>query len=562
MDLLWACELESLRAYCDRVLIAGPDTEKAAALYFESREVKRQILAVEGDTAILDVRGTLTNRPSPIASFLGFATTSYIDIQEAIDSIAGDDSIKNVRLIIDSPGGNVTGLDETWLAIRELAKKKNVVAENHGLMASAAYWLATAADKIVATSPAAETGSIGVYLLAIDYSKQEEKYGIKEIRIVSKNAPLKNPSPATKEGLRAYQDRLDALERVFISRVAEGRGVTVEKVEKDFGRGALLVAEDPDSSKPDALSVGMIDEVQGAVMARCNGDRRRSESEQTEMFAGSPPFKDLSVVDRPWDSAAAIKRVRTKTGSTEKPASGYKAAFFWYDSAKEEDFGGYKLPFVDVVDGKLVAVRKGVFAAKGAMAGARGNKPAIPASDVAAVNSHIDKYVKKIEKEDKEKKQGKSAAAGTNRKDHPGMKYTDLQAGDPELFEEIQGLLTAAKNEGKEEGKSEAKEAHSAAVKIAEPVLTGDSLAYIKKLAVQVLQGEATEKELEAARAGYDAAAEALKGQQAQTETVDQGGTHSENSQVTPTENGEIKSEDDHNSEVARFRNLRGQEAN
>lgn len=567
MDPIWACELEYLRNYCDRVLMADPETEQSAIAFFMENPQERQILAVDGDTATIEIRGTLTNKPSFVGRFLGFVTTSYTDLQAAIEAIQADDSVKNVRLVVDSPGGNLTGLDETWMALRELAKSRAVVAENHGLMASAAYWLATAADRIVATSPAAETGSIGVYMLATDYSKMDAARGIKDIRIVSKNAPLKNPDPATAEGLKAYQARLDAIERVFISRVAEGRGISTEKVEKDFGRGAVLIASDPDASKPSALSVGMIDGVVGA--GRKNrwwsssgqagaeaGDfdpELQGEAGSTVPVAGTPPFKDFPIVDRPWDSAAAVKRVRTKTGSQEKPTASYRQAFFWFDPANTENFGAYKLPFVDVVDGQLKAVRRAIFAAKGAMAGARGQKPDIPAADVGAVNAHIDRYVKKIEKEDKEKQAATTATAVSHGKGQ-NMKFADLAASDPELHAEITEMIAVAKTEGK----------NSALELIAtvKPVLTGDSPAYIKDLALKVLAGEATESELKIAREAYDLASEAAKQAAAQAETDHQGATPAPGPEAGGTGDGEVKTEDDHHAAVARLKAARGQEAN
>jgi ClpP class serine protease len=266
-----------LRLYAERVLLADEKTKAAALAFFQDREETREILSVDGDTAIIEIRGTLTNQPSLVGSFLRFKETSFDDIQSAIETIAADDTIKTVRLVIDSPGGDVTGLDETRIALDELAKSKEIIAENHGMMASGAYWLATGAQTIIATSPAAETGSIGVRMLVIDWTKYDERYGVKEIHIVSKNAPKKVADPTTEEGLKVLQDRLDALERVFIARVAEGRNVSVEKVEKDFGQGGLLIAADPDPSKPSALSVGMIDEVLGIISAGKGKDGRKTE---------------------------------------------------------------------------------------------------------------------------------------------------------------------------------------------------------------------------------------------------------------------------------------------
>lgn len=547
MDQIWLCELEALRIYCDKVLKASEETEKAAAIAFAEERESPNILSIAGETARIEINGTLSNRPSIIGRLFGFGATSYRDIQAAIETIAGDERVKTVRLLIDSPGGGLTGLDEVWIALRELGKTKMIVAENRGLMASAAYWIASAAHKIVATSPAAETGSIGIYALFIDWTEADKKMGIKEIRIVSKNAPEKNPDLATPAGLKSFQTRLDAIERVFIDRIAAGRGISVDTVARDFGRGGVLIAEDPDSSQPSALSVGMIDAVI-AGSGKGKKDDKRTE-EDGEIVAGSPPFKNLAIVDKPWDADAAIKRVRTKTGSTEKPTAGYKSAFFWYDPKKVDDFGGYKLPFVDVDGGALKAVRRGVFAAKGAMAGARGGVK-IPTEDRAAVNSHIDKYVKKIEKEDEKKK---STAVAPKPKGEKMAKLADLVAEDTELAAEIETLKATEKKVGSDE--------YAARVAAATPILTGEYPKFLKEKAVALLKGETTAAELAGAVSAYDAMEEKRKADLAAAESKGQGDIQPAPPPPGPTVDGEIKNEEDFNAQVARFRASQGQEA-
>lgn len=95
--------------------------------------------------------------------------------------------------------------------------------------------------------------------------------------------------------------------------------------------------------------------------------------------------------DRAWDSSTAIARVRTFTNSKDKPSSNYKRAFLYYNPEEEENFGGYKLPIGDVVDNKLVAIPRGVFAAAGAMSGSRGGVD-IPASDRSKITNTINRY--------------------------------------------------------------------------------------------------------------------------------------------------------------------------
>lgn len=109
------------------------------------------------------------------------------------------------------------------------------------------------------------------------------------------------------------------------------------------------------------------------------------------------PFQDLPLAsrDRPWDSDAAIARVREFTDSTESPSSTYRRAFVWFDSADAENFGAYKLPIADVIDGRLTAVPRGIFAAAGALQGARGGVD-IPPADRPRVIRHVERYYAKM----------------------------------------------------------------------------------------------------------------------------------------------------------------------
>ena len=109
------------------------------------------------------------------------------------------------------------------------------------------------------------------------------------------------------------------------------------------------------------------------------------------------PFQDLPLAsrDRAWDSSLAIARVREFTDSTETPSAAYRRAFTWFDSADADNFGAYKLPLADVIDGRLTAVPRGIFAAAAALQGARGGVD-IPEADRAAVIRHIERYYAKM----------------------------------------------------------------------------------------------------------------------------------------------------------------------
>ena len=111
-----------------------------------------------------------------------------------------------------------------------------------------------------------------------------------------------------------------------------------------------------------------------------------------------PPFKDLPLADRDreWDSDAAETRFRKWAGAEDKPNAKYRQAFAWYDDKNPDDFGSYKLPFADVVNGRLVAVPRGVMAAGNVMEGSRGGVD-LPKSDIPRVKGHLARYYKKMD---------------------------------------------------------------------------------------------------------------------------------------------------------------------
>lgn len=115
------------------------------------------------------------------------------------------------------------------------------------------------------------------------------------------------------------------------------------------------------------------------------------------------PFQDLPLAseDRSWDADAARARIAKWAGGPDKENidwSKYRKAFLWYNSDEPENFGSYKLPIADVIDGRLMAVPRAIFAAAAAIQGARGGVN-IPDSDIPAIKRHLERYYKKLDKE-------------------------------------------------------------------------------------------------------------------------------------------------------------------
>lgn len=287
LDLLWAMEPDALKAYLERTgEIPENKIPQIAAGDGRYQKVSNVWSMNEDQTeATINIQGVLTpDGPDIFDWFFGFVVTGYQQIRGAIKQIMAIDSIKTVTLAMNTPGGTVDGVDETFLSLSELAKVKTLIARNEGMIASGGYWLAIAADRIEAISPSAETGSIGVIVAGYDFSKALEDRGIKQVVIVSKNAPEKDSRISTEEGQARILQRINAIERVFTDRVAAGRGISLETVLKDFGRGGVLIAQDPDPDKSDAISVGMIDGLVGMKNnSETNNLNSKSKTLKTEV---------------------------------------------------------------------------------------------------------------------------------------------------------------------------------------------------------------------------------------------------------------------------------------
>lgn len=187
--------------------------------------------------AIIPIQGPLSKEPS-IWSWI-FGGCDYQTIAKDINAATESPEIHSIILDVDSPGGEVSGCDELSALIDAASRKKKVVAYAGGMCASAAYWLASAANEIVA-DPCAILGSIGVRATLVDTSKAEEMAGVAVYDIVSDQSPLKAVDPSKESDRARVKDTLTQLASVFIGRVAKNRGVTSETVKSNYGRGGVM----------------------------------------------------------------------------------------------------------------------------------------------------------------------------------------------------------------------------------------------------------------------------------------------------------------------------------
>lgn len=155
-------------------------------------------------------------------------------------------------------------------------------------------------------------------------------------------------------------------------------------------------------------------------------------------------YQDYPVVDVEWDRDASENRWREFTGSEEEPSDTYRRRFFWYDESANDNFGSYKLPFVDIQDGKPVAVRGAITAAAAAVMGARGGVD-IPEADIPAVKAHIARYYAKIDLTPPWEVEKSARPDGFRLADHLSAAITVMT----ELAERLEGLASLRHAGGK-----------------------------------------------------------------------------------------------------------------
>lgn len=208
----------------------------------QSERVSR-ILALNGKTGTLTIQGVLTRSPDLFAQLFGGGNTTYGDIVAALET-AKISGVTSLDVVIDSPGGSVSGMHSAMEALASCGMKTRGIVRS--MAASAAYGLISQCDSIVAEDRSSRIGSVGiVQTMRVDDSV---------VQITSENAPNKRPDPMTDEGRAVIQAELNEIEALFIEAIASGRKVDTDKVKSDFGRGGTMLAEK-------ALKAGMIDAI-------------------------------------------------------------------------------------------------------------------------------------------------------------------------------------------------------------------------------------------------------------------------------------------------------------
>ena len=221
------------------------------------RETRRQATTAQsaGGIAVLPLYGIVTQRGNMVDDVSGPGTTSTQQFSSALRQLLADDTVSQILIDIDSPGGSVYGVAELADEIQTARAQKSVVAVANSLAASAAYWIGCSASEFYVT-PGGEVGSIGVWQAHQDYSRALDEAGVKTTLISAGKYKVEgNPySPLDEEAQSFMQSRVDDYYAAFTKAVARGRGVPISQVRDGMGQGRVLGADA-------ALAQNMVDGV-------------------------------------------------------------------------------------------------------------------------------------------------------------------------------------------------------------------------------------------------------------------------------------------------------------
>lgn len=195
---------------------------------------------------------------------------------------------------------------------------------------------------------------------------------------------------------------LRSLEKIFNPLTKDAVSSYMESFGHALSIGGQWFFEDPDN--PNHLTKAVIYEIS---LVGVGADRNAlTDADYPKHIKSVVPFGSLPLADRdrPWSASKAKKRVQEWAGGedgldTATIQKKYKRAFFWWDAEKPETLKSYKLPFADIIDGALTAIPRGIFAAAGAISGARGGVD-IPDNEKDVVITNIKKYYKKMDLDD------------------------------------------------------------------------------------------------------------------------------------------------------------------
>jgi signal peptide peptidase SppA len=279
------------------------------------------VMQIRGDTAIIPVRGVIARYSDQINGACQDQGRSAESVQADLAKASQNPNVSRIILRIDSPGGSVAGTAETGAAIRAAsAAGKHVVAYVDGMAASAAYWLASQADQVVASADGALVGSIGVIMAMVDATKNQEKQGYKVqvVRSVGLKAPGTANESISPEQLASVQKVVADLHAQFVAAVQTGRGMSLQQMDR-AATGEVFTASE-------GIGMGLVDRIASWDAVLADQSRTRGESAMD-----APHAQVTSLLSAPEDTSMSL----IKQAKAIADAHPVHAALVWEMAASD-----------------------------------------------------------------------------------------------------------------------------------------------------------------------------------------------------------------------------------
>lgn len=281
--LIEPAKAEQIVAMLEFRAFSGPRAEP----YRNEPAPAAAVSETRGRVGVISLYGTIVPRAESVQD-VSQTAAKLTEFQRVFRTMAADPNVSAIVLDVDSPGGSVALVPETAAMIRAASKpERPIVAVANSLAASAAYWIASAADELVVT-PSGMVGSIGVYTVHQDLSEQLTQRGVRMTMISAGPRKVEgNPfEPLGAEARAALEERVVSAYQMFTADVAKHRGVPVsvvradpEKAERHFGGGRSYGAAR-------AVELGMADRVatlDDTIARLSRGSGRRASTERRRM---------------------------------------------------------------------------------------------------------------------------------------------------------------------------------------------------------------------------------------------------------------------------------------
>lgn len=245
--------------------------------------------------AIIPVSGAIDGLGSHISG-----EGMVLKITRQLRQAGKDDKVKAVLIQMDSPGGGLTASDIIRREIMLLQEQgKKVIISVGRLAASGGLYIAAPADHIIA-HPTALIGSIGVIMMRFQFKELIKKLGIKYDPIKSSSmkdigSPFRDLSQSER---KYFEDLIKSFNDRFISIVAEGRNLDIEKV-RELANGMIYTADQ-------ALEYKLIDQI-GYFNDALEKTKELAGLEDPIVIKYTKPFEDLGFIGRMFDDQASLK---------------------------------------------------------------------------------------------------------------------------------------------------------------------------------------------------------------------------------------------------------------